>query len=121
MKTTNPTLSSFLEQARHLAEGPSSQPVGLPIGTVYSHTYPCDDGGGAMSGDWLVLVRLTGGPMVMGSIAAPPGQRLQIGTSVRMILEGVHQDEQPASHRHRFEAVMITSTHSGGHGEGASA
>jgi hypothetical protein len=105
MKIQRFILPSFLQQARHLADGTSSHPVGIPTGTVYSHTCPCDASGEALSGELLVLVKLTGGPMVMGSLVAPSGERLQIGSRVRMVLEEAHIEEQPASHRHRFEPM----------------
>ncbi len=47
--------------------------------------------------------------MVMGSLASPEAGRLRIGCRVRMILDEAHLEEQPTSHRHRFEPLQAPS------------
>lgn len=106
MKTQTSTLPILLQHARKRADQAPGQTVGVPTGTIYSHTCPCDASGTPLSSEMLVLVKLTGGPMVMGSVAATHGDHLRIGSRVRMILDEANAEDQPASHRHRFEQVL---------------
>lgn len=107
MKTNTSLLLARIDRGKRRADALERQPVGVPTGVIYSHTRACDGNGVPSSDDTLVLVKLTGGPMVMGAMLTAAGERLEIGSRVRMVLDEGHVEVQPASHRNRFEKVNV--------------
>tara|TARA_R110002096_G_scaffold67332_4_gene163307 strand:+ start:6249 stop:6677 length:429 start_codon:yes stop_codon:yes gene_type:complete len=76
--------------------------AGIPTGQVFSFTFPPAEFGDSALPSMLVLVKLEGGPLVMGTLDGVRRQDVEIGSGVRMLCP---DDEDIFNEEIRFELV----------------
>lgn len=83
-------------------------PEGSPTGVVYSYTF-APSVSSAVDGkdqETLVLVKLNGGPMLMGSVSGASRQEVRIGARVRMLIP-LEESGERLNGRHVFEPLRL--------------
>jgi hypothetical protein len=87
-------------------------PEGIPTGVVYSYTFapPSSCNGSDDSAQMLVLVQLTGGPMLLGSLTGVSAREAKIGARVRMVFQAGEGETETICGGHVFEPLRQTAS-----------